>query len=277
MDKGKVTVTFRGICTHFHHNFVPGFPHRVVLPDASSVNFGEVRTLETLTSTFGPPAYYYTIPHFAFIHPNPMGCEGDDAGFLLAGARVSIANAVEGAVEYDASFRKLIHSLSEFVSDYEPSNNVVSERKAACHFNVTSGKVWAVEEKGVSRVMIEIKTDGPPILSVDSLRPGLWEVLRFTLDNDAKLTVANLELERRDDAPSFDYLLHYLTNRHGIPVTITQLTPGMKTGCSKTKKEFAAALCGLGEYIGEYPKKNEQLEKAVGMDVTASCADSRFP
>jgi hypothetical protein len=274
---GKVTITFRGICTHFHHNFVPGFPHRVVLPDTSGVHLGEVQMLEAGTCTYRAPAYYYTIPHFAFITPNPNRGTGDD-GFLLAGARVSISNAIEGLVEYEQSFRQLIHSLSEFVPDYEPSNDVVFGRSAACHFNVTSGTVRAVEVGKVPQVMIAIETDGRPILSVESFRPGLWEAGPFTLDDEANITVANLEIERGDDAPSFDYLLHYVTNRHGMPVRISAPLPGMcSEPVSKKKEEFAAALNDLAKYIGEYPKKNKHLEKAVGMDVTASCADSRFP
>ena len=34
-------IDFRGICTHFHHNFVPGIPHRVVLPKATDVFPGQ--------------------------------------------------------------------------------------------------------------------------------------------------------------------------------------------------------------------------------------------
>ena len=30
-------IHFKGICTHFHNNFISGFPHRVVLPNASHV------------------------------------------------------------------------------------------------------------------------------------------------------------------------------------------------------------------------------------------------
>jgi hypothetical protein len=268
-----LTMTFLGICTHFK-NIVDGVPHRVVLPDATAIHFGEMRL--DRPEGLGPWIDYYLVPHYPFLRPNPFDPE---TGYSLAGAHVVVQNAKVGPpLEYDKTYYDLIHSLTEFVPDYEPSSEVTAGRRAACHVDIYSGQISAVDPApGVNAagVIIKIETDGPPILSVTPLRARLFEPVDLTFhDPDPSITIANLEIDPGSDAPPFDYLLHYLTDRGGIPPFITTATPGMGEPRSMSREQIAGALRSLAEYVASTPAP---AQLRIRDDISASCADSRYP
>lgn len=278
---GSITITFRGICTHFHHGHIPGVPHRVVLPDAAALRFGEIRM-----PSKGPlqptEATYYTLPHFPFLHRHPLF---DDAppglpldGLPLFGATVRVVNAIEQEMRYGPDFESRIRSLRDFVPDFEPSKEVVRGERAAAHVDIHGGEV-SVIGYDVPIVTVRIETDGPPLLEIVPFRRVQFfenREIQFDTD-DAAITIANLEIDRPDDAPQYDYILHYLNDRRGVPVKLTQALPGMSD--HPTPIDFAGvakALEKLGEFLATPPEQRD-YSHVFAFDVTPSCADSRFP
>ncbi|MEO8379478.1 MAG: hypothetical protein ABI779_07420 [Acidobacteriota bacterium] len=283
---GTLNVTFRGICTHFHHGFIRNVPHRVVMPNAASVRFGKVR----IPRDDGDPyqAAYYTTPHFAFIAPSPRSDVSKAGSFVVAGARVTVENATPGQpMHYDPSFGS-IDSLGDFVTDYEPSGDVVLGERAACHFDVQGGSIRADSSAGVPIVRLQVETDGPPRLLVQPFRTDAFApvTLKYA-GGDTSITLANLEIDRGADVASFDYLLHYLSDRRGIPIVLRKALPGMGTAPpSQTPDDVASALQRLALFLDPSLPQDESesesgiekiLEEILNFDVTPSCADSRFP
>lgn len=275
---GKLTITCRGICTHFSDGF-SGVPHRVVLPDATAIRFGQVAVPQP--GGGDAIANYYTVPHFPFITPNPLPdvTEKSDA-FLLSRVRVTVVNAREPQwLTYDPSFKNLIRSVSEFVPDYVPSPEVVLGRRAACHFDVMRGRIRAEYHYGVPVVVIEIETDGKPRLRVEAFRNDVPSFELPLADDEASIVLANLEIDAHADVPQFDYLLHYLTDSAGMPRLLSLPTPGMPDQPpSQSDQQIATALTTLAGFIGGLaPTCAEVHQATMAMGVTVACADSRFP
>lgn len=273
-----LTIRFAGICTHFR-DVVPGVPHRVVLPNATALRFGQV-DLEWS----GDTANYYLTPHFPFLstggNPNVLTLTGlMSGGSLQAAVGLQIINAVGQPVSHLSTYDQLTPSIRTYVSNYQYSEEVVTGGRAACYFDVFNGRVSAEKPGVVPRVVIEMETDGPPQLQVTPLRCGAKNAPRatVTLDTD-ELWVANVEIDKRDDDAPFDYLLHYLTERAGIPRRLMKDTPGMGPAPpSQDAGEIANALNGLAGVIASGGPTAAQLARIRPDDTTASCADSRYP
>ncbi len=274
MATQSLTLEFAGICTHFR-DVVPGVPHRVVLPDASALRFGQIH-LEWSSKL----ASFALAPHFAFLR-TPKNVEQLTVpdvmsnGYLLAGARIQIANAIGDQIN-DLSFDRT-PSITEFVSDYSWSEDVVMGGRAACYFDVFAGKVQTEPlPKGATRVRIDIETDGPPVLLLTPFDQKI-QPAKITLDTDT-LFIANLELESSEDDPHFDYLLHYLTARAGIPSRILKPTPGMGLNPPLlTEESVARALRELTSVIAAGRPSDEQLARILPGDIGPACSDSRYP
>src|SRR3954462_62336 len=102
-------IDFRGICTHFHHNFVPGIPHRVVLPKATDIFPGLLtgpfpELLNPPHDPSNPDSWitYYLMPHVPIIlipsismADQPFNTPGLFAktypGYLITPVRLQIA------------------------------------------------------------------------------------------------------------------------------------------------------------------------------------------
>ncbi|HEX8254183.1 MAG TPA: hypothetical protein VF846_13645 [Thermoanaerobaculia bacterium] len=282
---GKLKITCRGVLTHFIEGFC-GVPHRIVLPDATAIRFGQIDIPQP--GGGGATANYYTVPHFPFITPNPLpDATGDTDAFLLSGMRVTVANATERQwLTYDRSFKDLICSLRDFVPHYVPSAEVVLGRRAACHFDVTRGRIRAElhETSGevpveVPVVVIEIETDGKPALRFEPFSEGVMPYDLILATDEASMVLANLEIDAPADAPQFDYLLHYLTDSAGIPRILSRPTPGMSDQPqSQSDEQIAAALTKLARFIGGQPPTSAEVHHVgTAMGTTVACADSRFP
>jgi hypothetical protein len=129
---------------------------------------------------------------------------------------------------------------------------------------------------GATQIVIEMQTDGPPMLSITPFR-STAPATNLTLDSD-ELLVANLEIDRQDDDPPFDYLLHYLTERTGIPTRLAHPTPGMGlTPPSSTQESVAKALHGLARVVASGKPTPQQLASINPNDIGPSCADTRYP
>jgi hypothetical protein len=274
MASHPFTIRFAGICTHFR-DVVPGVPHRVVLADATAFRFGRVQL-----EWSGETKAFYLIPHFPFLR-TPKNVdqlvvpEVMTGGYLYGGSRMQIANAVGEGLTYE-TFDET-PSILGFVPEYAYSEDVVVGGRAACYFDLFKGKVQTETlVNGVTRVLIVVETDGPPVLEVTPFAPGARPTL-LTLDAE-ELLVANLEVDRADDDPHFDYLLHYLTARTGIPTLLSQPTPGMGlTPPSHTQETVSRAMAGLARVIASGRPSPEELAGIRPNDVTPSCADSRYP
>jgi hypothetical protein len=303
-------IRFRGICTHFR-NVVPGIPHRVVLPMTEAIRVGTVNAPATtsanyyliphfafLTTRGGPITDVTGILQSAantgniLIEPNNS--------YLIGAARMWVTNPINdlgqpevGPPQYLASYTTT-KSLREFVPDYEYSEEVVQGGRAACYFDVFNGKIESgLTDGAASSVSIKMLTDGPPQLMVMPIQPLAAgtppQLLTLTPDPPpdppldppgvptVTLTVANLELNSGEtNDPQFDYLLHYLTAKAGIPRVIAKMTPGMTDPRSQNAAEFAQGIIGFANIISP-PALLAAIAKINVEDVTPSCSDSRYP
>jgi hypothetical protein len=275
MSTNTVTIRFAGICTHFR-DIVPAVPHRVVLPNATAIRFGLIHL-----DWSGETVAYYLTPHFPFLR-TPKNVEHLDVpdvmegGYFYACAGLKVLNAVDDALTYAPSFDQT-PPITSFVSHYSFSDDVLGGGRAACYFDLSAGKVRSeTVPGGATQVVIEIQTDGPPMLSITPFR-STAPATTLTLDSD-ELLVANLEIDRQDADPPFDYLLHYLTDRTGIPTRLTQPTPGMgPTPPSSTQESVAKALHGLARVVASGKPTPQQLASINPNDIGPSCADTRYP
>lgn len=296
MSEHSLTFRFRGICTHFRFGVVAGVPHRVVLVDASQIRTGRVM-VHGITPE---PVDYYLTPHFAQLELESGSADLSVAGLLrngdvISAVRLQVMNALDDEMNYDGE--RNVPRLTEFVPDYAFSSEVVQAGRAACYLDLFGGTVWSIPPADPSQpiqVFIKVRTDGPPKLLVSPLQSGTRQSYRLDLTKDGDpaditLVVRNLEVpqERRaeEHQGEFDYLLHYLTARGGIPQTIVSATPGMIDLRSATPEQIGLALVRLGDVLladrspGVFsedaaPGKRRLLPQG---DVTPACSDSNYP
>ena len=293
MTAHKLTIRFAGICTHFRYGVAAGVPHRVVLPDAARFT-AAVITMTASAALEPKPVLYYLMPHFAQLETYPpfkLDVPPLDDNFgpsivdgdVLGSVRLQVVNAVASGVSYaDDTYR-----LTEFVSNYAPSTDVALNGRAAVYFDLYGGEFSKrVGHSGATQTVVEITTDGPPVLLVTSL--GSSDVptraARLSLGNapEIKLDVKNMEAvdvrERKLDyqGGAFDFLLHYLTSTGGIPSTIKELTPGMDEQqlVSATREQLARAMEGMADIL-EHPQARRVLVSPD--ELTPSCSDSQYP
>ncbi|HEV7426513.1 MAG TPA: hypothetical protein VGQ46_09105 [Thermoanaerobaculia bacterium] len=217
-----------------------------------------------------------------------------EKGVVYDGATLKIVNAIGDQVEYGPSY-DLTPSVSSFVSQYSYSEDVVLGGQAACYFDVLAGKVSIIPAlgNGPAHIMIEIETDKSPVLQVTPFRNRATAAKRVTVHleraTDAishMLLVGNMDLDSRDTVQNFDYLLHYLTARGGIPKVITWPPPGLTPDPPRqSASDMAKALQGLAAVIENGGRPTvEMLRKPYDgsqilfdYDLTSACSDSRYP
>lgn len=117
------------------------------------------------------------------------------------------------------------------------SEDVVTGYRASGYLDVFAGEIHSeVDRKGANRVFIQLETDGPPVLSIEPFRTAGPSAQAGTVVLDAvpnpMLIVSNLEVDPTDSDPPFDFMLHYLTARGGLPRVITRTMPGIGTAPS---------------------------------------------
>ena len=314
---GSLTFQFSGICTHFRFGVAAGVPHRVVLPEASNFLTGFLTATDPITPvTPGPPVLYYITPHFpqldltsasapVFGVPDPdlssvLTIDGlIEDGDIRSGIRVQVANATDTQMSYAGG----IPTLTTFMPDYNFSNDVVLNGRAACYIDIYGGSQTTVpaDSQKPQIVLIKVQTEGPPALLVSSLltsavtrTPGKSFLIPLTKkDEDLTLIVKNLEADPQEepaeeDFGAYDYLLHYLTARGGIPQTIQataegNLLPGMPNPLSNANpKAIGNALIQLGKVLDpggatDNTRKRQRLRLIGQMDTTPACSDSAYP
>ena len=217
---GSLTITFRGICVHFH-GIVPGIPHRVVLPNASAVRFGIVRLPPDLLEPAKEVAFY-TMPHLAVM--GELSPEGLTQ--LLNGSRVEVANAVGPDFSWTEGPE---FAIAQYVPQFAFSEEVVFGGNAACYFDVFKGHGHSEGTGNEPRItVVEIETDGPPRIRITPFQQSNVEVPpREETINSGQLIVSNLDIDPSVEDGPFDFLLNYLVARNGIPTVLKERTPGM--------------------------------------------------
>jgi len=300
MTNYQLTIETHGICTHFRHGVLSGIPHRIVLADATHIQAGRV----SIDDPPGPdrvpvnppdsgPVWYYLIPHF----PHLEIVEGPllsvphllHYGGFLAGLRLQVLNCVEEGIVYtDAEDAP---RLTTYYPDYVPSDDVVLNGRASCYFDLYGGTVAYVKPRLPGRpgyMTISMQTYGPPELLVSALAPSA-AAHRVTIEPPKepatpivlKLKNAELrsEIRAEDHLGAYDFLLHYLTARGGIPATLASKTPGMpKNLHSVTRERMATALNDLADSL---MKTHDPAAMTSALQFeelfTESCAPSQYP
>lgn len=311
MTTHSITITFAGICTHFR-GVVPGVPHRVVLPNATGIHFGLLRTqhgfiktekgLEPTKPKPGSFGSYYLLPHFPVVLEVPkvenVGTLGGttvpnliENGVIVSGARLQIANPAAGQPLHENL--EGVPSIRDFVPDYQFSQEVVLGERAAAYFDIFAGTVSAHNPNGASGatgVKVKIETDGPPMLLVTPFggAGSSVEPILYPIPSGYDLTVANIDVDPYDDDKPYDFLLHYLTSNRGIPQLLSgakpEVLPGLwvdKTGALPRTSHpvIAERLTLLAVTIATGIPTPEQM---IGMGkatmvLGVSCSDSQYP
>jgi len=281
---GQVNVIFHGICTHFI-GVVPGVPHRVVLPDSSALQLG-------IVIVDGSEGTFFLMPHFPILRlestavQNSLNVPGAiERGNIIDGVRLQIANPAHVGNQYDPTFAIVPH-LTEFVDHYVYSDEVVTGGRAGVYFDLFSAVLTsaATEPSGAIDVVATIETLGAPELLVTTFADG--QPNRFPLTNDpdgvVDLWVANQGMDCDTPMNSFDFLLHYLTARTGIPRRLRQPTPGMATPVGVVSHEVFNAGADTLKTL-DYPNRFDapcfSLEKIQNPIYITSiaCANSQYP
>ncbi|HYI12091.1 MAG TPA: hypothetical protein VEK57_23765 [Thermoanaerobaculia bacterium] len=277
-------ILFQGICSHFT-GVVPWIPHRVVLPDASAFRFG----LVDLPERSG--VEYFLMPHFAVLRTIPssqelMSIPGVmETGNIFDGVRIQVANASGNGVSYEPAFFEKVPQITSFVPAYVPSDEVVTGNRAICHVDLFSASVTKFTNLDLSEsVIATIATDGLPELLVTPFSTAGTAAHRIVLNVDeeekALLIVANqgidCQVERENN---FDFLLHYITSRTGIPRVLDRPTPGLtQTPASFTPLDLDTALVQLQTFAlaTRFSGPCFTLD-GVRWDTSAACSDTRYP
>jgi hypothetical protein len=284
-----LTIHFRGICTHFHHNVLPGVPHRVVLVDATSFRTG-------LVATEGPAATpvlseYYLQPHIPTLHSLDASFSFDapglvEKGHIRSGVHLTVPNAVGYGVAY-AGFQKVTYeeavpSVTSFTDHYTYSSDVVLAGRAAAYLDIHSGTISAVKDEAqVTHVQAVIRTYGRPVLRMTPLAEHLGAgapaftdlVLPTGTGTKAEMALANscwTPFEGSAEETN-DYLLHLLTERAGIPRNVSRPKFELVPQSQESALEGLRKLFELG-----YPK-SFIIATEGPPGTNESCSDARYP
>lgn len=287
---GTLTIHFRGACTHFR-NVVPGVPHRVVLVDGTAARFGIVAVHG------GAYEKYILFPHAPFLFDdqpqrgrrgvNVRGCI--DEGHIYSGVQLDVANASRAPLRYDDNFTR-IPPIAEYADDYEVSPDVVMDGNAACYFDFSSGDVRSETIGEALHGVVTVQTDGDPVVRVTPLaerrRGGRAHELRVA--SGTNLFVENGDMARPEPYAPFDFLLHFLTAKRGIPRMLTRQPYGRRRSSLHGKihpSVYGSHLTALLETGWPAPRALDvdafpampAGSFAPALDHGASCSDSRYP
>jgi hypothetical protein len=201
----------------------------------------------------------------------------DDTGYVFSSIRLSVVNSIDTELTYPGdSFTRLVHSLSTAVENYEYSDDVVLNGRASGYFDIRDGAITAVDDGKAARVIATFQTSGAPQLLIQALHPDghpttatVVTLPVTTVPNGFESTMLIGNIGASCDFGSFDYLLHLLTSKAGIPRFIPAPLPGMgQDDCDPVQESFKE----LVEH--GFPRRMPPIAK---FDTFASCADSRYP
>jgi len=224
----QVEIIFHGVCTHFV-GIVPGVAQRVVLPDASTLRFGYLKTPEE------PQAAYFLMPHFPILRmlhgaheifnvPNVI-----EHGNIIDGVHLQIPNSV-GAMRDEPLVKLELPQLPTYVHHFAYSTDVVLGGRAAAYFDLFHAEQQdVVFVSGAMDTVVTITTDGPPLLRATPFAGGKSYdfPLLHTTGEPLRLWVANQGMDCDTEENNYDFLLHFLTAQMGIPRVLLLNPPGL--------------------------------------------------
>jgi hypothetical protein len=286
---GQVNVYFHGVCTHFF-GVVPGVPQRVVLPDASAFRFGLLRVPRYGQGSFA------LMPHFPILRLVDLTVQEQiniptviERGNIVNSVHLQIANAVGPAPVPDLA-AKGVPPLRKFVHDYVYSEEVVSGGRAAAYFDVHHAANEEVKtfENGGQEVIVTIETEGAPILRATPFggMPHDFPLIASGAKSESvNLWVANQGMDCDSDQNNFDFVLHYLTGRGGIPQDFVHLPHGLTTNSLEMVSHLT--FDSLADFLKtlDYPERFNtpcfQLQSDPGVEslliTSAACSNSTYP
>jgi hypothetical protein len=292
---GQLKIIFRGICTHFHSatsSGLAGIPHRVVLVDGTSTRFGTVDVPVLGTQT------YHIMPHMP-----KLTCAGvsfreiapdlfDEFDQLVVRSVLTIPNTVDPSVIYppppaqpdsDPSFIQHVPPVANFATpgDYFYSSDVVLGGNAAVYLDLAGGEIRA--EMVGSEILVTATVHTPegqvPILRIAPF--DHHEAIPISLHDGAELTINNAGVGCSVGNPAicqWDFLLHLITNRRGIPTDLGPLSVIELGGNPNPGETIANAIQILAGAIKENLQPGDwPLKAIVGNPPNDSCSDSRYP
>lgn len=265
-----LTITFSGICTHFHNHFpsdkpdLSTIPMRSVLPNASGGTaggyFGQV-------SVLNPPFQdvYVVMPHEA----RAADTGTNPTPFRLNGVLLEVLRVDEAQPPF--TFVGDGYHLGDYVSDAIKASPTLLQ-DAACYidFFYGTGRVDGTKNDPTSalKTVVTIET----LDDVPQVRISPFSGDPFVLTTN-QLFVANQDVNATPPADKpFDFLGNYLTTSSGIPSVLTKPTPGMTDiRQSLTPQSLADRLRSLSDAI----RKLAPPARWVPLD--ESCSDSHVP
>jgi hypothetical protein len=287
---GQVKVIFHGVCTHFI-GVVPGIPQRVVLPDASAFRIGLLRVPDHGEGS------YALMPHFPILRLADPAVQDQisipaviDRGNILDSVHLQIANAVGPTPQPDLVALG-VPSLRTFVHDYVYSEDVITGGRAGVYFDIHHAAAETVTEfdNGGLEVVVTIETAGPPILRATPFFGGTPHDFPLLAPNDpaesVNLWVANQGMDCDSEENNFDFVLHFLTGRSGIPQNFTRMpfglvTPNLSLVPQPTFDALADSLKTL-DYPARFDTPCFQLQDdpvfGTVLIVSAACSNSTYP
>ncbi|HXH94807.1 MAG TPA: hypothetical protein VNN25_24750 [Thermoanaerobaculia bacterium] len=272
---GTLTITFSGICTHFHDCLPwdqpgPKIPMRSVLPNASGSTTGG---FFGLVSVLKPPFQdiYVVMPHTATA---ANAATNPTLSSVLTGAKLEVLRVDERQPRFSLDGDG--YHLSNYVDAIEPSPSLLQD--AACYVDFFYGTGVVKGTKGDPKsslttvVTIETHDDVPQVqFSPFSGDPFVWETNQlFVANQDVHVTPPEYKY--------FDFLGNYLTTSSGIPGVLTQPTPGMTdTPKPLTPLLLADRLRDLSDAIRRLGPNFTVSPPKWYVPLDESCSDSHVP
>jgi hypothetical protein len=212
---------------------------RTVVPDATTIRFGVVSVpADNGQST---NAFYYLMPHIGMMRDQVVGGNR----WFLTGSHIRVVNAItQDFVNTGDGFE-----LPAFAERVSISPQVVLEGGALAYLDVVGGRVWIEgkmhEDPLVSHVCI--KTDGTPKISIMPLPGTVLPADQEVTLHSHELHITNLDYEAVTEDAHFDFLMNYLVTSNGIPLQLTQRTPGLPAeNKALTMRHMGERLRALG-------------------------------
>jgi hypothetical protein len=235
----KVTVLFRGICTHIRNGSVENpVDVRVVLVDA---RFGlQVPGTQSSPGEGIPPhtASLHIAPHFIASAPAAIGglaamplagSEFLPSGWSMSGVELEIVPS-SAALTATADYHQQLPSLTAIAKDngfdgpLDLDRRIVDSGAAACVFRIRNGTLDAFHAGEAVHGILTVETEGPAQLRVMRMWDRTTEHIELrtvTVDgvvHDPAIVVANTGV---DDDKNVDFLLHYGVTAWMPPAALT--------------------------------------------------------
>jgi hypothetical protein len=286
-----LTITFSGICTHFHNTIRTDkgdgtIPMRSVLPNALGIHFGMTRIPDPPNDPLQPS--YYLMPHVALVADAPTK---PTKFSYLYGAWLKVLNVDETQPPF--SFTGMGYQLKDYVPiAITPSLDVVQDYNAACYVDFLYGRGTIAQNGSSLTTVVTMDTIGVPLVQVIPFPGSLmdpqdpWEVTSGTL------SVSNQDFDAAAEDKSFDFMLNYLTTFPGIPRRLSQNLPGMTDTLpvltppllAESMTELTNAIRELGPTFPIPGKETSSVAQLLAdrvhrmeVDLDASCSDCHYP